>query len=102
MLRILAANTVSAALFALLMALHDGEATLLHRFVVASLYTQLIGITAQLVLPSLGHRLSSHVPAVFWLGMTGALAGLAVAGALVAGSLAAALGLFGPARRGQR
>jgi Histidine kinase len=95
-LKILATNTFSAALFALLLAFQHGWGSLLPRFLVASIYTNVIGTAAHLLLPGVAGRLSCRARAVYWLGIGGALVGLAVAGSLVAGLVAGALGLLGP------
>jgi hypothetical protein len=95
-LKILAHNTFTAALFALLLALQAGWATLLPGFLVASIYANVIGTAAHLVLPRVGERLGCRAGGIYWLGIGGALLGLAVAGSLVAGAVVGALGLFGP------
>jgi hypothetical protein len=93
--RILATNTLCAALFALLMAFQRGWTELVPSFLVASIYANVIGTSAHLVLPHVAVRLGCRSRGVYWLGMTGGLVGLAVAGSLIAGAVAAAFGLLG-------
>jgi Histidine kinase len=96
LLKILAHNTFCAAMFAALLALQAGWVALLSSFLIASLYANVIGTAAHLVLPHVATRLGCRGRAVYWLGISGALVALAVAGSLVAGAVAGALGLLGP------
>jgi two-component system, LytTR family, sensor histidine kinase AlgZ len=93
--RIVAFNTLSAGLYALLIGLHSGWITLFYTFLTAFIYASVIGTAAHFVLPGVCQRLDGYSPVVFWLTVGGTLAGLAVTGSLVAGGLAAALGLYG-------
>jgi two-component system, LytTR family, sensor histidine kinase AlgZ len=95
MLRIIGTNVLTAALFALLAGVHGGWASMARSFLVALIYSTVIGTAAQLLLPRVGHSLHARAPAVFWLGMGGTLLGLAAAGSVVAGLVVAALGLYG-------
>jgi sensor histidine kinase YesM len=96
MLRILAFNTLGAGLFALLGVLMGGGPKWAPRyFFTAFIYASVIGTAAHLVLPSVSSRLAQRSTGVYWLGVGATLFGLGVAGSLVAGVLAAALGLFG-------
>jgi sensor histidine kinase YesM len=95
MLRIIGTNVLTATLFALLASVHGGWDSTARSFLVALIYSSVIGTAAQLLMPRVGHALHARAPAVFWLGMGGTLLGLAAAGSVVAGLLAAALGLYG-------
>jgi sensor histidine kinase YesM len=94
-LRILATNTLAAAMYALLLGSMVGWPSMLRYFLISSIYANVIGTAAHLIMPVVGARLTGRAPAVYWLGLAGTLFGLAVIGSLVAGTLAAALGLFG-------
>jgi len=95
MLRILATTTVGAALFALLVGFMVGWASVLTHFSVSLIYSTVIGASSALILPSVAHRLAARSPVVRWLGIAASLVAIAVPGSLVAGSIAAVLGLFG-------
>jgi sensor histidine kinase YesM len=95
MLRIVATNTLGAALFALLVGLVLGGQSVVTYFLATFVYANVIGIAAHLLLPSVAGRLAGRAPIVFWLAVGGTLLGLALVGSLVAGALVAALGLFG-------
>jgi len=94
-LRILATNTIAAAMYALLLGSLVGWRSMLTYFLVSFIYASVIGTAAHLVMPVVGMRLSGRAPAVYWLGLAATLFGLTVLGSGVAGLLAAALGLFG-------
>jgi sensor histidine kinase YesM len=93
--KILATNTLCAALFALLVAFQAGRAELLPSFLVASIYANLIGTAAHLVLPRVAERLGCRSRGLYWLVLISTLVGIAIAGSLVAGGMAAAFGLLG-------
>jgi sensor histidine kinase YesM len=100
LVKILASNTLIAGLFALLAALGGGGGrSLLPTFLISLIYASIIGTAAHLVLPVLADRLAGRSRVLHWLGLAGGLAGLAVAGSLVAGTVASALGLFGGGSR---
>jgi sensor histidine kinase YesM len=94
-LKILATNTFAAAMYALLLGSLVGWRSMLTYFLISLIYANVIGTAAHLVMPLVGVRLSGRAPAVHWLGLAGTLFGLTVLGSLVAGAVAAALGLFG-------
>src|SRR5258705_8766738 len=94
-LRILATNTIAAAMYALLLGSLVGWRSMLTYFLVSFIYASVIGTAAHLVMPVVGMRLSGRAPAVYWLGLAATLFGLTVLGSGVAGLLAAALGVFG-------
>jgi hypothetical protein len=94
-LKIVALNTFSAALFALLLGFQAGGAAMVRGFLISSIYANVIGTAAYLVLPSVAARLGCRSRTVYWFGIAGTLGVLAIAGGLVAGVVAAALGLFG-------
>lgn len=93
--RILATNTFAAAMYALLLGSLVGWRSMLTYFLITLIYSSVIGTAANLVMPVVGSRLSDRAPAVYWLGLAGTLLGLTLIGSVVAGALAAALGLFG-------
>ena len=95
MVRVVALNTLTAALFALLQGLQFGWAAMVSGILVSAIYANVIGTAAHFVLPNAIARLGCRGGARYWLGIVGALSALAVTGALVAGVLSAALGLFG-------
>jgi len=96
MLRILASNVVAAGLFTLLVGTQGGWSRLVTCFLVSLLYASIIGTAAHLALPRVARRLTGRSPVVFWLGLIGVLFVLSLVGSLVAGAVAAAVGLFGP------
>lgn len=93
--RILATNTFAAAMYALLLGSLVGWRSMLTYFLITLIYSSVIGTAANLLMPVVGSRLSDRAPAVYWLGLAGTLLGLTLIGSVVAGALAAALGLFG-------
>ena len=95
-LRILATNTFAAAVYALLLGSLVGWRSMLTYFLISFLYASVIGTAANLIMPLVGARLSGGAPVSYWLGLAGTLLGLTLVGSIVAGLLAAALGLFGP------
>ena len=64
-------------------------------FLISLIYANVIGTAAHLVMPLVGARLRDQGPAIHWLGLAATLLGLAVVGSLAAGTIVAALGLFG-------
>ena len=93
---IVAFNTLSAGLYALLIGLESGRIAVFYTFfLTAFVYANVIGTAAQLVMPWVCEQLAVRTPTVYWLAVGSTLAGLAVVGALVAGGVAAAIGLFG-------
>ncbi len=94
--RILATSTFAAAIYALLLGSVVGWSSMLTGFAISFIYASVIGAAANVIMPIVGARLSGGAPAVYWLGLAGTLLGLTVIGSVVAGALAAALGLFGP------
>ena len=95
-LRIVATNTFAAAVYALLLGSLVGWRSMLTYFLISFLYASVIGTAANLIMPLVGARLSGGAPVLYWLGLAGTLLGLTLVGSIVAGLLAAALGLFGP------
>jgi sensor histidine kinase YesM len=94
MLKILAYNSIGAALYALLLGSLGGWPAVPRYFLISLIYSNVIGTAAHLLLPVVAHRLADRAAAVYWLGLASTLLGLTVVGALVSGGLAAALGLF--------
>ena len=82
-------------MYALLLGSMVGWPSVLTYFLISLIYANVIGAAAHLIMPVVGGRLSGRAPAVHWLSLTGTLFGLTVAGSLVAGTIAAALGLLG-------
>ena len=95
MLRIVVTNSLGAVLWALLIGFVLGWPAALNFFLITLIYANVIGTAAHLLLPPLARRLAGRAAIVFWLAVGGTLLALAVIGSLVAGGLAAALGLFG-------
>jgi two-component system, LytTR family, sensor histidine kinase AlgZ len=93
--RILAINTFAAAMYALLLSSLVGWASAFRYFLVSLIYANVIGTAAHLLMPVVGARLSRRASAVYWLGLAATLFGLTLVGSVVAGTFAAALGLFG-------
>lgn len=93
--KILATNTLCAALFAMLMVVQHGWRELVPSFAVSFIYASVIGTSAHLVLSRVAERLKCEARAVYWGSMIGTLVGLAIVGALVSGLVAAAFGLLG-------
>ena len=94
--RILATSTFSAATYALLLGSVVGWPSMLTCFVISFVYASVICTAANIVMPIVAGRLAGGAHARYWLGLAGTLLGLTVIGSLIAGALAAALGLFGP------
>src|SRR5262245_31161375 len=94
MVRIVAFNTIGAALYALLVGSLIGWSAVITFFLTSLIYANVIGTAAHLVLPLVGTRLAARGPAVLWSGIAATLFGLGVAGSLVAGTIAWAVGLF--------
>ena len=96
MVKILVTNTLSAGLVALLTSAHGGGRSLLTGFLISLIYANVIGTAAQLLLPPVACRVDGSPPILYWLALGGTLVGVAMVGSLVAGAIAAGLGLFGP------
>ena len=64
-------------------------------FVISFIYASVICTAANFVMPIVAARLSGGTSAVYWLGLAGTLLGLTLIGSVIAGALAASLGLFG-------
>jgi sensor histidine kinase YesM len=93
--RILATSTFAAAIYALLLGSVVGWPSMLTCFVISFIYTSVICTAANFVMPIVAARLSGGTSAVYWLGLAGTLLGLTLIGSVIAGALAASLGLFG-------
>jgi len=93
--RVLAANTLIAALYALLAGSLIGWSSVPRSFAVTLIYANVIGTAAHFIVGSMGERLARRAAAVRWLGVALTLFVVTVLGSLVAGTLTAALGLFG-------
>jgi len=96
--RILATSTLAAAIYALLVGSLVGWPSILACFAITFIYAAVIGTGTNLVMPTVSRRLSGGTPTVYWLGLVGTLLGLTLIGSVIAGALAAALGLFGSGR----
>ncbi len=96
LLRILASNTLGAALFTLLVAVLGHGPSLITHFLITAIYANVIGTAAHLVLPLVAERLDCRAPALQWTVLAATLFGIGVVGSLVSGVLAGTLGLFGP------
>jgi signal transduction histidine kinase len=94
MVRIVAFNTIGAAFYALLVGSLVGWSSVITFFVTSLIYGNVIGTAAHLVLPVVGARLASRGSAVLWTGIAATLFVLGVAGSLVSGTIAWAVGLF--------
>lgn len=95
LLRILATNSIAAAMYALLLGSMVSWTLVLTYFLISLIYANVIGTAAHLIMPVVGGRLSRRAPAVHWLGLAATLFGVTVVSSLLAGTIAAALGLFG-------
>ena len=93
--RILATSTFAAAIYALLLGSVVGWPSMLTCFVISFIYASVICTAANFVMPIVAARLSGGTSAVYWLGLAGTLLGLTLIGSVIAGALAASLGLFG-------
>lgn len=93
--RVLATNTVGAALWALLVGFVLGWRSVSSFFLVTLIYANVIGFAAHFVMPPVAHHLARGNASVFWLAACGTLLAIAVVGSFVSGALAGALGLFG-------
>jgi len=91
--RVLAANTLIAALYALLAGSLLGWPAIPRSFAITFLYANVIGAAAHVVLGPMSARLAGRAAGMYWLALV--LLAIAALGSLVAGSLAGALGLFG-------
>ena len=94
-LRIFAINTVGAALYGLLLGVMMGWSHALMDASISFIYANVIGAAAHLVLPLVATRRAGRAPGAYWLAVVVTLFTLTVAGSLVSGTLAWALGLFG-------
>lgn len=95
LLKVLAANTLIAALYALLAGLLIGWSAAPRSFGMTLIYANVIGIAAHALLGPLRDRLAGRRASIRWLGVALALLTITVLGSLLAGTLAGALGLFG-------
>jgi len=95
--KIVAANTLIAALYALLAGSLIGWPAVPRSFAVTLIYANVIGTAAHFLVGPLGVRLAGRAAAVRWLGVALTLLVVTVLGSLLSGTLAAALGLFGDA-----
>jgi sensor histidine kinase YesM len=95
--KIVAANTLIAALYALLAGSLIGWSAVPRSLAVTLIYANVIGTAAHVVLGPVGERLARRAAAVRWLGVALTLLVVTVLGSLLAGTLAGALGLFGAA-----
>lgn len=95
-IRILATSIFAAAIYALLLGSVAGWPSMLSCFVISFIYASVIGAAANVIMPIAAARLSGGAPTLYWLGLAGTLLGLTLIGSGIAGTLAAALGLFGP------
>jgi len=93
--RILATSTFAAAIYALLLGSVVGWPSMLTCFVISFIYASVICTAANFIMPIVAARLSGRTSAVYWLGLAGTLLGLTLIGSVIAGALAASLGLFG-------
>ena len=82
-------------MYALLLGSMVGWPSVLTYFLISLIYANVIGAAAHLIMPVVGARLSGRAPAIHWLALAATLFGLTVVGSLLAGTIAAALGLFG-------
>jgi sensor histidine kinase YesM len=96
--KILAANTLIAALYALLAGSLIGWSAVPRSFAVTLIYANVIGTAAHFLLAPVGERLARRAPLVRWLGVALTLLVVTVLGSLLAGTVAGALGLFGDTR----
>jgi len=95
LLRILATNSIAAAMYALLLGSMVGWTLVLTYFLISLIYANMIGTAAHFIMPVVGGRLSRRAPAIHWLGLAATLFGVTVVSSLLAGTIVAALGLFG-------
>lgn len=95
--KILAANALIAALYALLAGSLIGWSAMPRSFAVTLIYANVIGTAAHFLLGPVGDRLAGRAAGIHWLGVALTLLAVAVLGSLLAGTLAGALGLFGDA-----
>ena len=94
--RILATSTFAAAIYALLLGSVVGWPSMLTCFAISFIYASVICTAANFVMPVVAARLAGGTSAVYyWLGLAGTLLGLTLIGSVIAGALAASLGLFG-------
>lgn len=95
--KILAANALIAALYALLAGFLIGWSAVPRSFTITLIYANIIGTAAHFLLGPVGDRLAGRAAGIHWLGVVLTLLTIAVLGSLVAGTVAGALGLFGAA-----
>ena len=95
LVKILAANTLIAALYALLAGALIGWSAVPRSFAVTLIYANVIGTAAHFIVGPLGERLSGRTMGIRWLGVALTMLVVTVLGSLLAGTFAGALGLFG-------
>jgi len=95
LVKVLATNTLIAALYALLAGSLIGWPAVLRSFAVTLIYANVIGTAAHILTRPVGERLAGRGAPVRWLGVALTLLLVTVLGSLLAGTVAAALGLFG-------
>jgi len=97
-LKVLTITAIGTALYAAISGFLVGWSSVPGRFAIALIYSTVIGAAAALILPRLGHGLSSRFrsPVVTWLGIAGALVAIAIPGSLLAGVIAQLVGLIAP------
>ena len=95
--KILAANTLIAALYALLAGSLIGWSAMPRLFAVTLIYANIIGTAAHFLMGLVGDRLAGRAAGIHWLGVALTLLAVTALGSLLAGTLAGALGLFGDA-----
>jgi signal transduction histidine kinase len=93
--KVLAANTLIAALYALLAGALIGWSAVPRSFAITLIYANVIGTSAHVLLGPLRDRLAAHAAWIRWLGVAVTLLAISVFGSLLAGTFAGALGLFG-------
>ena len=97
LVKVLATNTLIAVLYALLAGALMGWPAVPRSLAVTLIYSNVIGTAAHFLMRPLGERLAQRAAFVRWLGIALTLLVVTVLGSLLAGTLAAALGLFGDA-----